>query len=111
MPLKKLEQFEQYKAISLRAWRKGTKKEIGFLDEGRDVTTANGLSVIFVVREGKNTELKNLWVRPGGALHIGINEHLPLKGKTLLILKEILEGDVVKGTRYSSKCLSQKEIK
>jgi len=110
MPLNKMEDLEQYKAISLRAWKSGKKKEISFLDEGKDITTSNGQSVIFLVREGKNTELRNLWIRPGSALRIGINEHLPLKGKTLLIEKEVLKGDVLKGTRYSSKCLEQKEI-
>ena len=103
MPLNKLESYERHAPISFRNWKNNDAKIIAFLNDGRDVNTENGPSVVFDVKVGDNISLNTLWVRPGGALHIGINEYLPLKGKTLKITKTIIKGqDATKGTRYTA---------
>jgi len=108
MVLNKLDNFERLQNVSLRDWKHGEKKVIEFLDDGREVTTVNGRQVIFKVRVGNNKTLNLLWVRPNGSLHIGLNDFLPLKGKTLAVSKEVLGGDVVKGTRYRAKVIENR---
>jgi len=101
MPLNKMDKFTKYEAISLRQWKNNQDKTIKFLDEGSNIDTVNGEQVVFVVEaEG---ETKNLWVKPLGSLHMGLNDYLPVMGKTLVISKEILDGDVKKGTRYNAR--------
>jgi len=102
MPLNKMDSFEALPSVSLRGWKDGETKTFEFMDDGKDVTTANGASVIYTVKVGKNTSLNSLWIRPGGALHIGLNDLLPLEGKTVKVTKQILKGDIVKGTRYEA---------
>jgi len=111
MPLQKMDSFERFEAVSLRTWKSGQKKEITFLNDGRDITTANGPSVIYEVKVGANTTINSFWIRPGGAIHIAVNEFLPLKGKQLMIEKEILKGEDVKtGTRYHAKLLKETKL-
>lgn len=100
MPLNRIDKIEQHPAISLRAWKDGESKIIQFMDEGKDVSTVNGDQVVFTVKE--LNEIKSLWVKPFGSLHMGLSDFLPVQGKTLIIDKEILKGDVKKGTRYSA---------
>lgn len=110
MPLQKMESFERFDSVSLRTWRSGQKKTLTFLDDGRDITTKVGSSVIYKVRVGANKEINSFWIRPGGAIHIALNDFLPLKGKQLEIEKEILKDqDEKTGTRYHAKLLTQKD--
>jgi hypothetical protein len=51
---------------------------------------------LFTVKEGKET--RSLWVKPQSALAIGLAPYVPLKGKTLKILKS---GSGLKDTRYT----------
>jgi hypothetical protein len=64
--------------------------------------------VVYVVKEGDET--KSLWFKPGGSLHIGINDFLPLKGKNINITKSIIDDDVLKGTRYTAIEVKQEEL-
>ena len=98
-----MEQYERFEPISYRNWKNKETKTIEFLDDGRDVNTPNGASVVFAVREANQVTLKSLWIKPGSAIHIGVNEFIPLKGKTLKIGKAIdKDKDIVKGTRYGA---------
>ncbi len=55
------------------------------MEDDKDTQTQNGLMYLFTVKEGK--EIKNLWVKPQSALAIGLAPYVPLKGKTLKIVK------------------------
>lgn len=101
MGLTKMDKYTKYEAVSLRQWKNNQDKTIKFLDEGKNVDTVNGEQVVFCVEEGGAT--KNLWVKPLGSMHMGLNDFLPVEGKTLVISKEILDGDVKKGTRYNAR--------
>jgi hypothetical protein len=96
MPLTKSEPYTQYESISKRSWKTDTAKILTFLEDDRDAQTQNGLMYLFVVKEGKETEA--LWVKPQSALAIGLAPYVPLKGKTLKILKS---GSGLKDTRYT----------
>jgi len=100
MPLQKLDKYEKHDSLSLRQWKNGETRTLTFLDDGRDVTTVNGLQVVYTVTEGHREEPVSLWIKPGGSLHIGVADYLPLKGRTLTMMKTIVKDDVVKGTRY-----------
>jgi hypothetical protein len=110
MPLQKLEPMERREPISLRKWKSGESRTITFYDDGRDQETVNGKMVVFEATEAGDELHKSLWIKPSSALHIGLNEFLPLIGKTLKINKEILEGDVNKGTRYTAELVSSVEV-
>jgi len=97
MPLEKSESYVQYVNISKRSWKEDETKTMNFLENDKDVVTANGLMYLFKVKEGKET--KNLWVKPQSALSIGLSPFVPLKGKTLKITKT---GKGLKDTRYDA---------
>ena len=105
MPLEPVEPFEQLPPLSLRAWKSGQKRKIEFADKGRDIKTQYGVQVVYKVFVDDEKEANSLWIKPNGSFHIGISQHLPLEDKILEVKKEILKGDVNKGTRYTAKQL------
>lgn len=101
MPLEKKEQWTRYEAISLRGWKSKESRVFTFQDDGKDIpNTPQGLSYLYHVIEKGGKDIKELWIRPGGSLAIGLQEHVPLKNKTLKITKTT--GADVKDTRYTA---------
>jgi len=111
MPLEKSEPFTRHKAISKRNWKGGQEKTLTFITNTKDVDkTEHGLMYVAKVTEGKKPlhiadvkeeDLRELWIKPEGALAICLAEFVPLLGKTLEITKTT--GATNKDTRYNAK--------
>lgn len=103
MPLQKAEPFERFPAISLKAWKVKQARTFYFMDDDKDVKTPNG--VMFLMHVKENNETKELWVKDQTALAIGLAPFVPLKGRTLKVVKS---GSGLKDTRYTAEELKVK---
>lgn len=107
MPIQYKQPYTKRPAIALRHWKNKQAKTLTFLDEGEDMpNTPNGPQYLYVVKLQSEPDPHGLWVRQKtddtkiSALEICLQPHVPLKGKTLKIVKTT--GPNLKDTRYTA---------